>query len=98
MPNRPKVGEILLKAGIIDDHQLKCAIGEQSRWGRRIGATLVKLGFVADTKIAIACKLGHILDIGFVLNLGEVLKCKHANDRLGIIQRFGHPVSAIFVG
>jgi len=48
MPNRPKVGEILIRAGVIDEFQLRAALGEQARWGQPIGATLVKLGFVEE--------------------------------------------------
>ena len=52
MPNRPKVGEILLQAGVIDEFQLKAALGEQVRWGRRLGVALVKLGFVEERDLA----------------------------------------------
>jgi len=48
MQDRPRVGEILVAAGIIDDMQLKSALGEQSRWGRRLGVTLIKLGMVEE--------------------------------------------------
>ncbi len=48
MRDRPKVGEILVQAGIIDEHQLASALGEQARWGRRLGMTLIKLGMVQE--------------------------------------------------
>ena len=48
MRDRPRVGEILVSAGIIDDMQLKAALGEQSRWGRRLGVTLIKMGMVEE--------------------------------------------------
>ncbi len=48
MRDRPKVGEILVQAGIIDEHQLATALGEQTRWGRRLGMTLIKLGMVRE--------------------------------------------------
>jgi type IV pilus assembly protein PilB len=48
MPDRPKVGEILVQAGVIDKFQLQAALGEQARWGRRLGVTLIKLGFVEE--------------------------------------------------
>ena len=44
MSDRPRLGEILVSAGIIDEMQLTSALGEQSRWGRRLGVTLIKLG------------------------------------------------------
>jgi len=48
MQGRPRLGEILLAAGIIDRMQLDAALGEQSRWGRRLGVTLIKMGFVEE--------------------------------------------------
>lgn len=48
MQNRPRVGEILVSAGIIDEMQLEAALGEQQRWGRRLGVTLIKMGMVEE--------------------------------------------------
>ena len=48
MSNKPKVGEILVAAGIIDKMQLDAALGEQSRWGHRLGITLIKMGMVEE--------------------------------------------------
>jgi len=45
---RPKVGEILVRSGVIDEQQLKSALGEQTRWGGHLGSTLIKLGFVEE--------------------------------------------------
>lgn len=58
--NPARVGEILLKAGIIDEMQLTSALGEQKQWGRRLGVTLVKLGMVTETDLirALAQQLG----------------------------------------
>jgi type IV pilus assembly protein PilB len=60
MPNHPRVGEILVQAGVIDDFQLRAALGEQTRWGRRLGVTLVKLGFIEERDLvrALASQLG----------------------------------------
>ena len=43
-----KVGEILVQAGVIDEMQLAAALGEQARWGRRLGVTLIKMGMVSE--------------------------------------------------
>lgn len=51
MRDRPKVGEILVQAGIIDELQLASALGEQKRWGRRLGLTLIKLGMVQEGQL-----------------------------------------------
>ena len=48
MHERPRLGEILVAAGIIDDLQLSAALGEQARWGRRLGVTLIKMGMVEE--------------------------------------------------
>ncbi len=48
MRDRPRVGEILVAAGIIDELQLKAALGEQQRWGKRLGVTLIKMGMVEE--------------------------------------------------
>ena len=49
MTNKPKkVGEILVAAGIIDEMQLNAALGEQARWGDRLGIPLVKMGMVKE--------------------------------------------------
>ncbi len=48
MFEKPKIGEILLQAGVIDAMQLKAALGEQTRWGGRLGIALIKLGFLSE--------------------------------------------------
>ena len=48
MSEKPRIGEILVRAGVIDEMQLSSALGEQSRWGRRLGVTLIKMGMVEE--------------------------------------------------
>jgi type IV pilus assembly protein PilB len=48
MKERPKLGELLVEAGAIDDAQLKSALGEQRQWGRPLGMTLVRMGFLDE--------------------------------------------------
>ena len=48
MDEEPRLGEILLLAGVIDEYQLASALAEQARWGHRLGVTLIKLGFVEE--------------------------------------------------
>ncbi len=48
MNDRSKLGEILVTAAIIDEMQLTTALGEQERWGRRLGVTLIKMGMVEE--------------------------------------------------
>ncbi|HYT03962.1 MAG TPA: type IV-A pilus assembly ATPase PilB [Gemmatimonadales bacterium] len=47
-----KLGEILLREGLISQEQLKKALLEQKNTGMRLGYTLVKLGFVEETEIS----------------------------------------------
>lgn len=46
-----KIGEMLLKAGVIDGFQLNSALSHQRHWGGRLGSSLVKLGYVAEEKL-----------------------------------------------
>jgi hypothetical protein len=48
MPERPKLGELLVMAGAIDQTQLGTALAEQRRFGRPLGATLVRMGFLDE--------------------------------------------------
>ena len=48
MEAKPKLGELLVQAGVIDDAQLKSALGEQRQWGRPLGMTLVRRGFIDE--------------------------------------------------
>ena len=51
MSEKPKIGEILVQAGVIDEMQLSSALGEQARWGRRLGLTLIKMGMVEEAHL-----------------------------------------------
>lgn len=52
--DRPKIGEILVKAGIIDEMQLIKAVGEQEQWGGRLCSIIVRLGFADEKSISAA--------------------------------------------
>jgi type IV pilus assembly protein PilB len=51
LPEKNKLGEILVGAGLIDEFQLIEALGEQARFGDRLGETLVQLGFVSEAEL-----------------------------------------------
>lgn len=57
---RLKLGEIVLRAGVIDQLQLQSALGEQEKWGGRLGVVLIKLGYVTEQELvnAVAGQLG----------------------------------------
>jgi type IV pilus assembly protein PilB len=61
MSEKRKIGEILRGAGVIDEFQLRSALGEQQRWGSRLGVTLIKLGFIGENELIRA--LARQLDI-----------------------------------
>lgn len=46
--NRKKLGELLMEAGLIDEMQLKSALAHQKEWGGRLGAVLIRKGFVNE--------------------------------------------------
>ena len=48
MANRPKLGELLIEARLLDESRLRTALSDQSQWGRALGVTLVRLGFVDE--------------------------------------------------
>jgi len=48
---RPKLGEIVLRAGVIDEMQLDAALGEQKKLGERLGTVLIRLGFVTEQEL-----------------------------------------------
>jgi type IV pilus assembly protein PilB len=56
---RLRLGDILLAAGAIDQAQLQAALGEQKKWGRPLGATLVDMGMLDEIEMtrALAAQL-----------------------------------------
>jgi len=59
--HRKKLGEILLELKVIDDLQLRTALGRQQNFGMRIGQALVEGGFCtsADVVKALSVQTGH---------------------------------------
>ncbi|MEI8012942.1 MAG: ATPase, T2SS/T4P/T4SS family [Candidatus Omnitrophota bacterium] len=58
---RPILGQILLKNGIITEHQLNDALEKQKKSGHWLGMTLVRLGYISDEQVLmpfLAQKLG----------------------------------------
>jgi len=48
MTTKPKLGELLVQAGVIDTAQLNAALGEQRQWGKPLGMTLVRMGMLDE--------------------------------------------------
>ncbi len=49
--NSPRIGELLLKEGLVTQDQLNKALAEQRHNGTRVGYNLVKLGYVKETDL-----------------------------------------------
>ena len=45
---RIRIGDLLVKAGVITDAQLKQALAEQAQWGGKLGDILVRMEFVTE--------------------------------------------------
>ena len=49
--NSPRIGELLLREGLVTQEQLNKALQEQKQNGTRVGYNLVKLGYVKETDL-----------------------------------------------
>jgi hypothetical protein len=43
-----KLGELLVRANVLQEGQLRAALAEQNRWGGKLGETLVRMGLVTE--------------------------------------------------
>ena len=59
-PARKRLGELLVEAGVIDEHQLRAALGHQRQWGGKLGQSLLDLKLASEPQIvsALATALG----------------------------------------
>ncbi len=48
MADRPRLGELLVNAGVLDGTQLSAALAEQRKWGSPLGTIVVRMGFVDE--------------------------------------------------
>lgn len=48
MAGKIRLGELLVRAGVLDELKLKAALAEQQRWGGRLGRILVDMNFVSE--------------------------------------------------
>ena len=48
MDKNLKLGELLIKDGLIDDYQLSAALSYKRNWGGRLGESLVRLGYLSE--------------------------------------------------
>jgi len=48
MAPRIRLGELLVRAGVLDEFKLNAALAEQKRWGGKLGKILVDMNFVSE--------------------------------------------------
>ena len=48
MAGKIRLGELLVRAGVVDELKLKAALAEQQRWGGRLGRILIDMNFVSE--------------------------------------------------
>src|SRR5579863_9253599 len=51
MAGRNRVAEILMQAGLIDELQLRSALGHLNQWGGRLGHALVEKQFTSEEAV-----------------------------------------------
>ena len=52
IPGKKLIGELLVDAGLINEYQLAVALGQQRQWGGKLGAELIRLGFIEERELA----------------------------------------------
>jgi type IV pilus assembly protein PilB len=85
---RRRLGELLVEAGLLNDHQLNAALNEQRKWGGRLGRVLVDMGFLDEGTIVslLGQQLGlHVADIDNMNIEPELTKIL----RLDLAERYG---------
>lgn len=63
-PEKVRLGEILVKQKLLSEEQLKAALDEQKKSGRRLGRVFIEKGFVTEEQISQA--LARQLNIPFI--------------------------------
>ena len=66
IPTYAKLGDILVKAGVITEDQLKKTLAEQKYSGEKIGDLFIKLGFAIEEQVYAA--LAHQMSLDFIAN------------------------------
>ena len=63
---RIKIGDLLVKAGVITDLQLRAALAEQQQWGGKLGDILVRMEFLTEEILVRALSKQTGLPLGIV--------------------------------
>ncbi len=86
-PQRLRLGDILVAQKIVSQEQLKLALDEQKRTGRRLGRVLVEMGFSTEEQIARA--LARQLNLAF-------FDLKHHHFKTSVVLRLPEAVARRF--
>src|SRR2546421_3997633 len=80
----PKLGRILIAAGLLGEEQLAQALEEQEQTGRRLGEIIIQRGFISGPALAnaLAEQHGGVLktEYGFASGLGGVVARRAASE------------------
>jgi type IV pilus assembly protein PilB len=69
---RVRIGQLLVEAGFIDPWQLQSALGDQERFGGRLGAALVRRGFISEP--ALLAQVAGQLGVPYVQLAGRPIQ------------------------
>src|SRR3954469_10632153 len=87
MSSRSRVGDFLLKAGVIDELQLRSARATHAQWGGRLGKVIADMGLAGEDQIADAIgqamkvpreQIGSARDLGALAKLDAAFCEQHA--------------------
>ena len=106
MSVRPKLGEIVLRAGVIDEMQLDAALGEQKKLGERLGQVLIRMGFATEHNLVQA--LASQLDLPVATLDGKKIPQRvldfvpvdfaHQNTCIPLFQKQEEGVETLYIG
>lgn len=80
-----KLGELLIKAKVISEMQLKTALQEQAKWGGKIGEVLVRMNFVTEDVLVKA--------LAKLLNIPRVDLDTEPRPADGVVKKIPHEVA-----
>lgn len=92
MSAKSRIGDILLKAGLIDELQLRSALATQDQWGGRMGKIVAELGFVDEDPVSEAIAKALFLRR---VSLGNLTKDPGALSKLDVAYCESHGIFPI---
>ena len=87
-PEKIRIGELLIQQGLLTQDQLKAALGDQKRTGRKLGRVLIDNGYLSEDQLGAA--LAQQLQAEFV-------DLRQANVEPELAMRLPQDASGLFV-